>query len=446
MKIHSADKLIELTIKFPTDNKWRKHIANIKLENEFICPKCGNKKFSIGDNRQRCCNICKNIESVPAKTLFHKVKLGISQASLIAFKILTSTKVFPSSQKKKLYDKIISVNKPQNLSEKDEHLFVPFLKYNLQALSINNLKNVFVTHSGLCINNKGLVKECHHSYPEQYPNYLNEAAFFYKAACDDHNNLIILDDKNTYLLIHHPWFNYYHWLCEPILRLWMVKDKLKDLVLILPDIYKNTDFIMGSLEPFKIKNIFFIPAQKSLYIKKLCMPQIKPIVHSYHIQELTEIRQFYLNYVIKEKNININLGERLYISRRKATRKKINNEEEIENILVKYNFKIINNEEYDFLQQVAIFSNAKYLISIHGAGLTNMIFMKENAHIFEFHKKKTNEKDIHSLAYWYLADGLGHYYYHQICDPTNKDDNYFNADLIVDLDLLEKNLKLMFSY
>jgi len=342
-------------------------------------------------------------------------------------------------------DKTISVHPPKNLSEEDEHLFVPLLKYKLSSLKIRNLKNIFVTYSGLCVNKKGLIKECHHNYPEQYPNYLNEAAYYYKLAIDNPDNLITLDDKNTYLLIHHPWYNYYHWMCEPIFRLWMVKEKLQNLILLLPDYYKNSDFIMGSLEPFGIKNIFFIPAQKSLHIGNLCMPQIKPLVDSYHVYQLNEIRQFYLAYVTKDKKLSINLGERLYISRRKASKKKIVNEEELEKVLIQYNFTIINNEDYSFLQQVSLFSNAKFLVSIHGAGLTNMIFMKENSNIFEFHKKRTNGKDWYSPAFWYLADSLVFAYYHQICNPTDLNDDYFNANLIVDLEVFELNLKLMLS-
>ncbi|MBS1599969.1 MAG: glycosyltransferase family 61 protein [Bacteroidetes bacterium] len=336
--------------------------------------------------------------------------------------------------------KIISVNPPKNLTAEDEYLFSPFLQYELDSLKIKKLRNVFVTHTGFCLDKNGLVKESHHRYPEQYSDYLIEAAYYYNNASENPDNLIELDDQNNYLLIHHPWFNYYHWICEAIFRIWMVRDRLDEMTLLLPEHYQHSDFIMGSLEPFRFKNIFFIPSSKSLFVRNLCMPQIKPVVNAYKQDEVFEVRKFYLHYALSVKKIDTNLGERIYISRKKASRKKIANEEELESILHKYHFTIINNEDYCFQEQIAIYAHAKYLISIHGSGLTNMLFMQEKGRVLEFHKKKTNEKDWHSLAFWYLAACLEFDYYHQVCEPTDPEADYFNANFIVDPELFEKNI------
>jgi len=342
-------------------------------------------------------------------------------------------------------NKRITVSLPLNVTTDVMPFFEPFLIYKLAPQKIKRLKNVFVTYSGFCMDNNGLIKESHHDHPHQYDDYQNEAAHYYYDVTDHPDHLVTLDDDHTYLLIHHPWYNYYHWLLECVFRAWMIKDKKDEMILLLPDYYEKSDFIMGSLEPFGFKNIFFIPAGKSLMVKNLCMPQIKAKVDSYDYKMIREVRQFYLNYVRKVKNIAIDLGERIYISRKKAQRKRVENETDIENLLLRYNFTIINNEDYSFLEQVAIYSQAKYLVSIHGSGLTNMLFMKEGSHILEFHKKQTNDKDWHSKAFWYLAEALGFNYYQQVCDPTDPDDDYFNANFIVDSELLEKNLALMCS-
>jgi len=340
---------------------------------------------------------------------------------------------------------IVSVNPPKNLTSADEYLFYPFLQYELDPLKIKKLRNVFVTHSGFCLDKNGLVKESHHRYPDQYDSYLWEAAYYYNDATENPDHLITLDDENNYLLIHHPWFNYYHWICECIFRIWMVKERLSEMILLLPEHYRETDFIMGSIEPFSFKDIFFIPTSKSVFVNKLCMPQIKPVVNGYNKNDVAAIRKYYLRYTLEDKKIDINLGERIYISRKKASRKKVANEEELETILHQYGFTIINNEDYNFQQQVSIFSHAKCLISIHGSGLTNMLFMQERGRVLEFHKKKTNDRDWHSLAFWYLAATLDLDYYHQLCDPTDPDADYFNANFIVDVHEFEKNIKLLVS-
>jgi len=342
-------------------------------------------------------------------------------------------------------NKQVIVSLPLNVSPEEMPLFGPFLTYELAPQKVKKIKNVFVTYSGFCLNNKGLIKESHHDHPHQLDDYKNEAAYYYYDVTDHPENLITLDDDSTYLLIHHPWYNYYHWLLECIFRAWMVKDKKDAMILLLPDYYGKSDFIMGSLEPFKFKDIFFIPGRKSLMVKNLCMPQIKAKVDSYNYKMMAQIKQFYLDYLSTAKDIDLDFGERIYISRKKAKRKRVENEDEIEHILLKYNFKILNNEDYIFWEQVAIYSRAKYLVSIHGSGLTNMLFMKEGSSVLEFHKRKTNDKDWHSKAFWYQAEVLGYKYYQQVCEPTDLNDDYFNANFIVDPLLFEKNLALMFS-
>ncbi len=337
---------------------------------------------------------------------------------------------------------IITVRPPRNLMPEDEYLFRE-LEYHIPQLAVKKRRNIFVTYSGFCLDSKGLIRESHHDYPNQYDDYLAEAAFYYKTATDDPENLIVLDNDDTYLLIHHPWYNYYHWLCECIFRLLLVKNDLSKMTLLLPDYYGQTDFIMGSLEPFTFKDILFIPKNKSLYIKNLCLPQIKPIVDSFDYGQLMEIRELYLQFVLQIKKININLGEKIYISREKASRKKVHNEEEIIPILKKYGFVIVNNEDYTFQEQVSIYSNVKCLASIHGSGLTSMLFMKKDSSIFEMHKRPTNDRDWHGMVFWYLADSLGYNYYHQVCEPTNPDDDYFHGNIIVDPVKLEENLKLL---
>jgi len=340
-------------------------------------------------------------------------------------------------------NKKIRVSLPENVDADAIHLFKPFLTYELAPQKVKKFKNVFVTYSGFCLNNKGLIKESHHDHPHQLDEYKNEAAHYYYNVTDHPENLITLDDERIYLLIHHPWYNYYHWICECIFRAWMVRDIKDAMQLLLPDYYGKSDFIMGSLEPFKFENIFFIPAGKSLMVQNLCIPSIKAKVDSYDYGMMAQVKRFYLDYLLAEKNNDLDFGERIYISRKKASRKKVENEEQIEPILLKYNFKILNNEDYTFWEQVAIYSKAKYLVSIHGSGLTNMLFMKEGSSILEFHKQKTNDQDWHSKAFWYQAEALGYKYYQQLCEPTDINDDYFNANFIVDPLLLEKNLALI---
>src|ERR1700722_11543729 len=151
----------------------------------------------------------------------------------------------------------ISVKPPVNLSTGEEYLFIPYLRYKLKPLKIMWLKNVFITGSGLCVNSKGLIKESHHDYLHQYDEYTADVEAHQQQIESDPQQLITLDDENIYLCIFHPWgTNYYHWLMEAIFRLWQVKDRLGEMILLLPEQYRQTDFIRSSLENFQFKSIY----------------------------------------------------------------------------------------------------------------------------------------------------------------------------------------------
>lgn len=341
-------------------------------------------------------------------------------------------------------NKKVKVSLPVNMTFEELDVFEPNLSYELPSHKVKYIKNAFITATGLVCGNKGLIKECCHYNWSQKTVCLAQASQFYHDVKDDPQNLLTFDDDETYLLIHHPWYgNYYHWLSETLCRAWMVKDTCDQMILLLPPKDTLPKYVLGSLQLFNFKKIIHIPAGKSALVRTLCMPAQRPILDCYNPKILLEINKMYINYV-NSKKLCINLNERIYVSRKNATQRKIANEEEVVIALTKYNFTILNTEKYTFLEQVSIFSNAKYVASIHGAGLANMLFMPPGSTVFELIKRKTNPIRHLNLLLWYMADALGHKYYCQICEPTDINEMFASADIVVDIDLLNKNLELIF--
>jgi capsular polysaccharide biosynthesis protein len=66
----------------------------------------------------------------------------------------------------------------------------------------------------------------------------------------------------------------------------------------------------------------------------------------------------------------------LFYIYRPLGRRGVLNEEEFHSYLIKYGFAIIRLENYSIDEQINIFMNAKFIIGVHGAGLTNIIFSK----------------------------------------------------------------------
>jgi hypothetical protein len=74
--------------------------------------------------------------------------------------------------------------------------------------------------------------------------------------------------------------------------------------------------------------------------------------------------------------------EYIYISRLKSSRSP-SNENEIQLLFEKNGFTVYYLENYDLLQQISIISSARVIAGIHGAGLTNLIWMEKNCTVLD---------------------------------------------------------------
>jgi len=121
----------------------------------------------------------------------------------------------------------------------------------------------------------------------------------------------------------------------------------------------------------------------------------------------------------------------VYISRRKANRRKVFNEGQVAGLFLKYGFSVLNMEDYSWQDQVALLKNTKILASIHGAGLTNMLFQKKGSSVIEFRHSLSGSQN----CFFSLSSALAHKYYYLIGQSENADAH--EADLVIDLHELE---------
>jgi tetratricopeptide (TPR) repeat protein len=105
--------------------------------------------------------------------------------------------------------------------------------------------------------------------------------------------------------------------------------------------------------------------------------------------------------------INSPYGERIYISRSQASRRRIINEAEILEDLNKLGFVSICLESMSVEAQALCMAGAKVIIAAHGAGLTNIVFCQAGTKIIELF----SDQYLVGL-YWKISNvcGLQHYY------------------------------------
>lgn len=75
--------------------------------------------------------------------------------------------------------------------------------------------------------------------------------------------------------------------------------------------------------------------------------------------------------------------KRIYLSRGDVDVRRITNEPELISILEKAGFETFTVGSMPILEQIKFFSTVKHLVSPHGAGLANMIFMPEGSSVLE---------------------------------------------------------------
>lgn len=94
-------------------------------------------------------------------------------------------------------------------------------------------------------------------------------------------------------------------------------------------------------------------------------------------------------------------GEKLYITRQNARRRKLSNEAALWPRLEARGFARVVLEELSWAEQIAAFRAAKAIVAPHGAGLANLVFCEPGTRVVElFHR------DYVHWTYWQLASLL----------------------------------------
>jgi capsular polysaccharide biosynthesis protein len=89
----------------------------------------------------------------------------------------------------------------------------------------------------------------------------------------------------------------------------------------------------------------------------------------------------YLRTALIPASGNISTPAKLFISRRKASRRRTYNEDEVFQVLQELGFEKIHPENYSFTDQVQLFNNADFIIGGSGAAFSNLIFCRQTCKV-----------------------------------------------------------------
>jgi hypothetical protein len=229
---------------------------------------------------------------------------------------------------------------------------------------------------------------------------------------------------------------YYHWMVEVLPKLALLQESG-----ISYDYLYIPTYIQFMKETIKLLGI----DPKKIISKKYDYVQFDELIVPSMPSDYGYCSEYVINFLrntfipLAEKAVNHNLfAKRVFVSRKKASSRKIINEDEVFELFKKHGFVRYNLEDLSVLEQVALFYNAEMIVAEHGAGLTNIIFAQPKTKVIEIFQARIR------AMYWYLCQQLGLDY---SCVKTiefdiDKKGNFHST---VPLDEVKKILDVLFN-
>ena len=172
--------------------------------------------------------------------------------------------------------------------------------------------------------------------------------------------------------------NYWHLVVDYLPRLVCLNkiDLNNTLVIINSDISDKFQlFILKIIKLMNLKNVKFIKINRinQLYkFEKLFISSRPSINFAYDFYEKM-IGQFTDKKPLKN----------IYVKRGNVINRKVINENEVEELLLRYNYEIVDCSNLSVDDQIKKFSSAKNIIIVHGASLANLLFVPNNINVIE---------------------------------------------------------------
>lgn len=131
-------------------------------------------------------------------------------------------------------------------------------------------------------------------------------------------------------------------------------------------------------------------------------------------------------------------GDKIYISRSKAARRRVTNEEELWHELEQRGFARVFLEELSWAQQIAAARAARVIVAPHGAGLANLVFCAPGTQVVELVNRM-----YFNPVFWRLA-ALGELNYQAVMapgsEPFSESLTANKKDIVADLSEIRKLL------
>jgi capsular polysaccharide biosynthesis protein len=325
---------------------------------------------------------------------------------------------------------------PRNYAADFEPMLPPRRPFNAYRPELPRLvyQDAYVTHSGIGLAGLHLIDET--VFRNVDPAF-NHHLYGYALLKRLRERTLDIDAPNL-LLVHNHWAGgYHHWITEALIKA-VVVDPTRYTVLLPAD---YAPFAPDSLALWPWAGIVRVPAGHGVRARRLTVIG-NPYSGHYHPQHLQAMRAQVLPRFPAAAD-----SQRLYVTRRNDKLRRVDNEDQVIALLSRYGFRVIEPGRLGFAEQVSLFAGCQALISVHGAGITNCMFMPPGARVLELFRRLTPESPLTNPCYWHLATASGLEYRYQFCahGQNNAGQDIDRVNIVVDLDRLRHNVEALLA-
>lgn len=169
--------------------------------------------------------------------------------------------------------------------------------------------------------------------------------------------------------LRHLWdWNYYHFFADVLARLKLLDDVgiPAEIPVVLGKYARDMPFVRQIISRGALSRRTWInPEANYVYADS--------VIFCHTQQDL----KLALGNVVKQMDVSfpdVNRSERIFLTRPASATRKVANVEEIAPVLSKHGFRTCDTSGMSVADQADLFANTRYLVGVHGAGLTNTVF------------------------------------------------------------------------
>ncbi len=310
-----------------------------------------------------------------------------------------------------LPEQSVERNSPKNLQGGDSRIFLHELRVTIPPTYLRVFPSIAVDGYGL-LWKKGHAlpfPESHLPRDGQFPALKQHLRDFLRGFQSrqtinvDLNLLLATDDHSN---------GYFHWLSDVLPRL-----ELQPRGHLAVPVVHLFPYVLETLKAYPELQPILISKGQRLMAPSIT--QISPVAPTgnYRPEIMQAIRRRFLSYFARDVRF---VGKKVWISRQRAPKRKIVNEVDLIPILEKHGWEIVFMEDLDFAAQVKLMAESVALGGLHGAGLTNMLFIPAGGSVLEIRFRG----DAHNNCYFSLASAMEHDYWYLQADSVQGADTH----------------------